>query len=73
MEISPSDIEKIKLITVSAQVNDLVTLLLNIDKESLINSIESIDDHDSKNYKFLVCAKAFYDDIEGEITRDNET
>lgn len=77
MEISSTDIEKIKLITVSAQVNDLVALLYNIDKESLakaINSLSSVEPNENyTNYRLLVLTMDFYNIIQKEMTRENET
>jgi len=75
MNISDSDIEKIKIITVSAQVNSLVSLLSSIDKESLITSINSIkpENRNSTSYRLLLHALAFYEDVENSISQsDNQ-
>jgi len=70
MNISDSDIEKIKMITVSAQVNDLVALLSNIDKDNLMTSINSVkpENRNSVTYKLLLHALEFYEHIENELS-----
>jgi len=69
MNISEADVEKIKIITVSAQVNDLVVLLSNIDKESLLTAINAIqpENQNSISYRFLLYALDFFEKIEEEL------
>jgi hypothetical protein len=74
MNISDSDIEKIKIITISAQVNSLVSLLSSIDKESLIASINSIkpENRNTVTYRLLLHTLAFYEDVENATSQTDQ-
>ena len=78
MDFSNSDINKIRLITTSAQVESLVCLLINLDRENLIQAINSIlpEDRNTYMYQYMVHTLEFFDKIEkilmGEKEKENE-
>ncbi len=73
MEISEADKEKIRLITLSTQVNDVVTLLTVIDEDSLKYAIENIapEEKNSRTYKFFVHTLDYYNNIV-KVLKENE-
>jgi hypothetical protein len=62
----PSDIDKIKFITTMVQVDCLIAVLTQINKDDLNKSIEMTPDAEKRDnhYKFMVEVKEFYDKID---------
>jgi hypothetical protein len=68
MNMKESDIEKVRLITISTQVNTLVALLSLMDRESLGAAIAAIPpENRDMMYKFLTLTLDYYDKIEEEF------
>lgn len=75
MEIPKIDMEKVWLITLTAQVNDLLILASGIDKDGLISAINSVvpENRGTLMYKFMLRTLEFKNDIDEEIQKNQKT
>jgi hypothetical protein len=68
MDISKEDVDKVNFIAIATQTNDLVTILMTMNKAALTDAINSVEPQNrGMMYRFMTHVLAFYNGVENEI------